>query len=182
MGALIKSAQESKIQVDRKEMGKADTLRYNVLVFVVDENYDRAIAELKEYLEIESEYPRFHEKIERYIRHAVDLVNAIRAKRKFPGAHSLTVAKQQELNERFHEHFNELQHILKRIEKVEHDMKVEDVRSTVYVVKALVNAAFAIAILGFFLEISRGLLKTMWVVTDDFFLSITDWIFKFIKI
>src|SRR6185312_7473140 len=107
------------LQVERHDMGKADTLRYNVITFVVEENYERAIQELRTFSEKDSEYPKFKEKTERYISHAIDLVNAIRTKRKFPGAAFMTMAKQQELNERFREHFNELQNILKRIEKTE---------------------------------------------------------------
>lgn len=168
--------------VDRREMGSADTLRYNVITYVVEENYDRAIHELKSYLEADSEYPRFRERIERYIAHAIDLVNAIRAKRKFPGAASLTMAKQQELNERFREHFNDLQGVLQRVEKIQVDLKLDDVRSTVWVVKASVNAIFAIVLMAFLLEAGRGLFVTFWTVMDDYFMAATDFIFNYLKL
>jgi len=166
-----------KISLDKREMGRADTLRYNVLVFVVEENYDRAAHELKNFLEIDSAYPNFKRRIERYVNHAVDLVNAIKAKRRFPGVHSLTMAKQQEIVDKFHDHFHELQTVLKRIERIEKEIKVDDVRSTILVVRAVVNAAFAIAILAFFLEGSKGLIMDAVVVADDAVLSTTDFIF-----
>jgi len=160
-------------------MGRADTLRYNVLVFVVEENYDRAAQELKNFLEIDSAYPNFRKRIERYINHAVDLVNAIKAKRRFPGVHSLTMAKQQEIVDRFHDHFNELQAILKRVERIEQEMKLDDVRSTVWVVRALVNAAFAVALCAFVIEGARGLMSNAALVTDDIMATATDTICKF---
>ena len=88
------------------------------------------------------------------------------------------MAKQQEITDKFHEHFNELQFVLKKIEKVKNDTKLDDIRSTVYVVKAVVNAAFAIAILAFFLEGTRGLMSDFYIVADDFFLGLAEAIFK----
>lgn len=176
MGAL--KVKEENFQIERTDMGNADTLRYNVIVYVVEENYDKAIQELEAFLQKDSGYPKFRDRVERYVRYGIDLINAIRAKRKFPGIHSLTMAKQQEITDKFHEHFNELQFVLKKIEKVKNDTKLDDIRSTVYVVKAVVNAAFAIAILAFFLEGTRGLLSDFYIVADDFFLGLADTIFK----
>ncbi len=177
MGTANKVSEFNKLIIDRKEIGRADTLRYNVVVFVVEENYDRAISELKRFLEKDSEYPRFKAKVNRYVNHAVDLVNAIRAKRRFPGVHSLTMAKQQEIIDRFHEHFNELQAVLKRVEKIQDNLKIEDLRSTVLVVRAVVNAAIAIVILAFILEGARGLMSTVYLASDDYLAAIADFIF-----
>lgn len=170
------------IHVDKQELGRADTLRYNVSTHVVDEKYDLAITELKTYLEQDSEFPQFRGRIERNVEHCIDLINAIRAKRNFPGASSLTMAKQQELNDRFRQHFDELQSNLKQIEKIKIDLKLQDIRSTVLVVKALVNAAFVIILVAFFLEAGRGLGGTMVSVVDDYFTSAVDWIFKLLKL
>jgi hypothetical protein len=166
-----------KLKIDKAEMGRADTLRYNVIVFVVEENYDRAINELKAFLESDSEFPKFREKVERYVNYGVDLINAIRAKRKFPGIHSLTMAKQQEITDKFHEHFNDLKIVLKKIEKVQNELRMEDIRSTVYVIKAIVNASFLITILAFLLEGARGLLSSVYVVADDLVITILQFIF-----
>ena len=182
MGAAAKSNDFNKLKIDRKEMGRADTLRYNVVIYVVEENYDRAIHELKSFIEKDSEYPRFKSRIERYVNYAVDLVNAIRAKRRFPGVHSLTMAKQQEIIDRFHDHFNELQSVLKRIEKIQEDLKLDDVRSTVLVIRAVVNSAFAIAILAFVLEGFRGLGANFYTVSLDWITTTTDSILKMLNL
>ncbi|MBX2995941.1 MAG: hypothetical protein KF681_14035 [Bdellovibrionaceae bacterium] len=176
MGLPAKKEQ-FQFQVERSEMGKADTLRYNVISFVVEGQYDRAVSELKNFAGKDSEYPRFQEKTERYVSHAVDLVNAIRAKRNFPGAQYLTMAKQQELNERFREHYSELQVVLKRIEKIHIDLKLEDSRSTVWVVRALVHSAFAILLVAFMIEATSGLMGTAHYVVDDGLNQTINWFF-----
>jgi hypothetical protein len=169
--------QATQFQIDRSDMGKADTLRFNVLSYVVEENYDRAIETLIEFRDKDSDYPKFKERTERYVSHAIDLVNAIRAKRNFPGMKSLTVAKQQELGEKFASHFHELQYALKKIEKIQVDVRIDDVRSTVWIIKALMHAALAVMVIAFALDVSHGLFNTTAIVLDDFFQTLTSMIF-----
>lgn len=164
-------------KVDRSDLGRADTLRFNILTFVVEEDYDRAIEALQVFLNTESEYPRFKERVERFVYHAIDLVNAIRAKRKFPGVQMLTMAKQQELNEKFAAHFQELQYVLKKIEHIQNDVRIDDIRSTVWVVRAAINAAFAIAFVAFAIEVNRGLYDTTLIVIDDLISNLAKSIF-----
>lgn len=164
------------IGVDRTDLGKHDSLRYNILTWVLDERYDKAIEELKDFLERPSEYPNFKGKITRYIHHSVDLIYAIKAKRGFPGINSLTRAKQQELREKFKEHFKELQYILKIVEKTQGDLRIQDARSTIYVVRALWLASLGVIILGFWLDIVNGLAQTSIVVFDDLFTKLANYL------
>ncbi|WP_374033165.1 hypothetical protein ACES2I_09960 [Bdellovibrio bacteriovorus] len=157
------------MNVDKSDLGRPESLRYNILTWVLDERYDRAIEELKDFLEKPSEYPNFQDKVTRYINHSIDLIYAIKAKRSFPGINSLTRAKQQELREKFKEHFRELQYVLKIVEKIQGDLRIQDVRSTIYVVKAAWFASLAIIVLAFWLDIVNGLAKTSVVVFDDGF-------------
>ncbi|AHZ84597.1 hypothetical protein AB1A81_09655 [Bdellovibrio bacteriovorus] len=157
------------MNVDKSDLGRPESLRYNILTWVLDERYDRAIEELKDFLEKPSEYPNFQDKVTRYINHSIDLIYAIKAKRSFPGINSLTRAKQQELREKFKEHFRELQYVLKIVEKVQGDLRIQDVRSTIYVVKAAWFASLAVIILAFWLDIVNGLAKTSVLVFDDGF-------------
>ena len=84
------------------------------------------------------------------------------------------------MNDRFRHHFNELQATLRTVERVQNELRLDDIRSTVWVVRALINAVFVIAVIGFAIEVSKGLFKTAWIVTDDIFLTTTDWIFKLV--
>jgi hypothetical protein len=164
------------VGVDRSDLGRPDSLRYNICAWVLDERYDKAIEELKDFLDRDSEYPNFKEKVTRYIYHSIDLIYAIKAKRSFPGINSLTRAKQQELREKFKEHFRELNVVLKIVEKVQTDLRVQDVRSTIYVVKALWIACFSIILLAFWLDITNGLAKTTVIVFDDTFGKFANWL------
>ncbi len=159
------------------EMG-IETLKYNVMTNVVDQNYDTAVSEIRAFYAAKSDHPKFKPKIKRYIDHCVDLINAIRAKRNFPGISSLTMAKQQELTEKVKQHFDELQKCIKKIEEVQIQLKREDFRSTVWVVRAAMNAILLIVLVGLFVDLFRGgLLKTIFVVSDDLMGELSNWIF-----
>ncbi len=151
------------------------------MTWVIDEQYERAIQELKGFLQKDFDYPEYTRRIERYIGHCVDLVHAIRAKRRFPGVKSLTMAKQQELKEKFHQHFEELQEVMAKIEKIHNDLKLADIRSTVLVVRAAVNAAFMVAVVAFFVELVRGQGQSTLQVVDaylkDFIDFINQWLY-----
>ncbi|MFZ4403388.1 MAG: hypothetical protein ACOYOK_04740 [Pseudobdellovibrionaceae bacterium] len=168
------------LATEKIDLGKPESLRFKVLQAVLKEDYDNALTELQTFIDGEHEYPNFKERAYRYVKHCKDLVFAIRAKRSFPGLSSLTRAKQQELRIKFKEHFKELQVALKKIEKVEGDLRVQDVRSTIYVVKALWMAAFSIVALAFFLEIVRGLAQTGLILFDDNINKLTNWLAEFI--
>ncbi len=156
-----------KLGIEKTDFGKPDSLRYKVLTLVLQEAYDRAIAELREFGESESAYPKFKDKVSRFVAHCVDLVFAIKTKRNFPGMNSLTRAKQQELMEKFKEHYKELQFMLRKIEKVETDLRVEDARSTIYVIRALWIAALCLGLVWFITEIVRGMAITSTIVFED---------------
>ncbi|MFN7729109.1 MAG: hypothetical protein ACK5P7_08140 [Bdellovibrio sp.] len=177
MGLPAKTNQFQQVQFERHEMGKADTLRYNVISFVVEGQYERAISELRDFGNRDSEYPRFKEKTDRYISHAIDLVNAVRAKRNFQGAQYMTIAKQQELNDRFRAHYAELQLVLKRIEKIHLDLQIEDSRSTILVMRALIHSVLAIVLVAFVLEAQGGLFSTFHYVVDDGLDQSINWVF-----
>lgn len=176
----LKREFKPELQIDRQELGQGDTLRYNVLSYVVEGNYEKAVNEIKLFLDRDFEYPSFKGRVERYLLHSIDLVNAIRAKRNFPGVNMLTMAKQKELNEKFKVHFQELQYLLKKVEKIQRDVKIQDIRSTVLIVKALINSVIVIAIFAFAIEVHNGLLGTTLFVIDDFFSQVTNWIFSFL--
>jgi hypothetical protein len=175
MGAL--KEYKNDLHLDTKDMGKADTLRYNVIFYVVEENYERAIQELKNFMMQKSEYPKFKPRIERYISYGIDLVNAIQAKRHFPGVSSLTMAKQKEMVDKFHSHFKELKIVLGHVERIQQQLKDEDVRSTVLVVRVCINSAFLITILAFALEAMHGMAANIFIVADDYVARIAEFLF-----
>ncbi len=166
------------LSIEFKDLGDPSSLRYSILTGVLGGKYDFAIQELKNFIESDSVYPNFHERVYRFINHSIDLIYAIKTKRNFPGMNSLTRAKQQELHEKFKQHFYELQYMLKKIEKIQKDLRMEDVRSTIYVVRASWYSVFAISCLALILEIFGGMATTLWVVLDDFATDLIVWLFS----
>lgn len=167
----------ARMQASVKDVGAPDTFRHTILSYVAGENYERAIEEMKKYINSKSEFPQFKSRAERYTTYAIDLVNAVRAKRSFPGMQNLSASKQQELFDRAMDHFDDLKATLRKVEQIEREVRVEDVRSTVLVVKALIYSLFAISVLGFLLELSRGVLPTAWIVVDSTFGDLSNFIF-----
>ena len=171
--------QQSKVNdIDATDLGRPGTLRYNTLTLVINEEYDRAIKTLKDFLESDSEYPNFKVKVERYLLHSIDLIYAIRAKRNFPGVTSLTRTKQQELREKFNEHFKELRFMMKKIEECMEELRLSDARSTGIVVKSLWFSLVVVFVAGFFIEIANGMGHSFEVVFNDYLEELINFVFN----
>jgi hypothetical protein len=180
MSAALKEKRKGTNDLDISDLGRPDTLRYNVLTFVINEEYDRAITFLKDFLNKESPYATFRLKTERYVQHSIDLIFAIRTKRNFPGLTSLTRTKQHELKEKFKEHFQELKHVIKKIENCQEELRLSDIKSTQIVVKAVWISIAMVTASALALEILKGLGFTMYVVFDEYLGLALDWIYKFV--
>ncbi len=178
MAAELKEDRKSPHDLDISDLGRPDTIRYNVLTFVINEEYDRAITYLKDFLNKDSPYASFKLKTERYVQHSIDLIFAIRTKRNFPGLSSLTRTKQHELKEKFKEHFQELKFVIKKIENCEEELRLNDVRSTQIVVKAIWISIVLMAVSALGIELFRGLGLTAYTVFDEYVTLSLDWIYK----
>lgn len=167
------------MDLDVNDLGRPDTLRYNVLTFVINEEYDRALKALTDFIESDSEYPDFREKNERYIGHATDLIYAIRTKRNFPGINALTRTKQQELRDKFKEHFKELKVILRKIEHCMEELRIADARTTRILIKAIWLSTFVLFVAGVFVEFYQGMGVTTVIVFEDLLEKTLNWFFSF---
>lgn len=146
------------VESQKREYVRMDSVRASVLSYVVDENYEAAKSELETSVHAKTDYPVFQTRVEKYVKHCCDLIEAIHMKRNFPGLASLSLSKQQELHERVLGHFEELKQNLKHIEMVERDQKVSDVRSTVLVLQAISAVAVAILCTAIYTELHHGML------------------------
>jgi hypothetical protein len=170
---------ESKTSSNNAPDVSPDELKRNVLVLVTDGKYDEAIAALNNFLLIKSEYPNFKQKTERFVKHCIDLINAIRAKKNFPGFGMLTRSKQQEIGDKIADHYNELQFSLSRVGVILQQIKREDVRSTLWLFRALVYAGWLLMIIALIVEVSGGLYKVGALVIDDVVEKFLTWVFRF---
>ncbi|MGE0764709.1 MAG: hypothetical protein AB7N80_15650 [Bdellovibrionales bacterium] len=163
-----------------KDLGVNDSLRHVVLHNVATANYDLARREIDRYVAEKSNYPNFQHRVDRYRSYALDLVNGIEAKRNFPGLASLPLAKQQEIYEKVMEHFEDLKANLKQIERHEKEAKLDDIRSTSWVLKALMNSLFFIVAFGFAIDMKNGLAQSFTTVLDVVLSSAVESIFRLI--
>ncbi len=171
------SSQTRKLEVAREDV-RAEMVTHNILKLVSAEDYPRAIEQLKAFLELRPEYPQFKARSERYITYGIDLINGIKAKRNLASVKQLASAKQQELYDKALAHFDDLRKTLKKVERIEHEVKLEDIKSTIWVVKALGYCVFAILLFFFVVEISQGVLEGANVVADDVISDLVDKLFN----
>ncbi len=175
---LRRKLQESQ----RKDAGgRMNSIRADVLAMVVGENYDNAKTELTSYVDYKTAYPGFQARVGRFVQHCCDLIQAINTKRNFPGLASLSLAKQQEIHEKVLEHFEELKHNLKQIEKVERENKLTDMRSTVWVMKAACLVVFGVFVTAFFLDLQSGLFSSSFQVINVLMDESSGWIVNLIR-
>ena len=177
MGAANDTKQRSS-ELDMNDLGHINSLRFNVLTTIINEEYDVSIQRLKDFVNQDSDYPNFKLRVERYIQHSIDLIFAIKTKRNFPGFNSLTRSKQQELKEKVKEHFQELKGVLKKIEKCMEELRLNDIRSTHIVVHSLWLSLAAVFISGILLDIFQDVGSNAYVVFDEKSAQLLEYFFK----
>lgn len=153
--------------VSESELGRYGGLRRTILGFVVSERYDDAKEQLAGYVETKSiDYPSLGTRAEKFVKHGIELIQAIQTKRNFPGMGSLSLSKQQELNERVLTHFEELKQTLKTIERAEKEIQLSDHRSTAWVVRVFMHCLLVLLTVGFLISIKDGLWYSSVVVFE----------------
>lgn len=163
-----------------KDGGLGGNLRHMVLDALVGGHYQRAKEELDRFVDEKVDFPNFQHKANRIRKYCADLINAIEAKRNFQGMGGLPLARQQELYDRVMEHFNELKGHLQAIERIEREARLDDIRSTAWVLKATSYCVFIIAGLSFFLDVQSGLASSVTAVFESYVNDITQWLVKFL--
>ncbi len=162
------------------DVPSAEELRRTVLHLVTDQNYEEAIDVLQKFLKEKSEFPNFKIKTERFVSHCIDLVYAIKAKKNFPGYSLLTRSKQQEIMDKITDHYNELQDTLSKIDKVIIQLKRDDIKSTMWVFRAVVYSVWFLLIVSLVIEVTGGLYRVGLVVVEDSAGKFIEWIFSLI--
>jgi hypothetical protein len=159
--------------LESRSSGKIDSLKHTILSLVSEGQYDHAKSELSRYLEMQSDYPAFKMRTYRHFNHCKDVISAINAKRSLPGLHTLPMSKQQEVMEKVLGHFEELKHYLHKIEIV----KIDDLRSTVVVIKAVIYCLFLVVGIHFLRSAAKGILQSFDYIINDYTNNLINWIF-----
>lgn len=158
---------EKKSRIKPSHWTDVNAIRGEVLGLVAANEFNKAIHVLKKFSEKDFVYPNFKLKAERYVSHAIDLILAIEANRKFSDLSSLTRSKQQELKEKFNKHSEELKIMLEKVELAYKDLRIKDSRSTHYLVRSVWISILIVSISALTLEVFRGLSHTMMIVLES---------------
>lgn len=149
-------------------LGKIDSLKHAVLMCVVKSDYSGAIEYLDRFVLLKAHFPNFALRSEGLFRHSKELINAIEMKRNLPGLASLNVSRQQEMLDSVITHFEELKGTIKQIERIATDCALEDLRSTVWVLRTLSYVTIAIVGAAFFMDFTDTLGQPFIAVYNDF--------------
>ena len=175
MGAVSKLegllADETKNSIDSELLsrvsGNSYSMRHSVLSCVASGNYETALREIDALENIHKDFDALISRSRRILAHIRELIEAIKLKRSFPNLRTMPLAKQEEMQDRIVEHFEYLKEAIKKIEKIEADIRVQDVKSTLWVIRALAVSGFSIVLWALILEAYRTMGKPTDVVIQD---------------
>jgi len=165
-------------QVDTRDITNSESLTYVILDLTVNKNYDRAIKELKEYLEYKSSFPTYRDRTFRLFEHIENVILAIRSKKNLMSFANVSVSKKKELHTAIVHHFHDLKISLQRVTQIEYQIRMKDSRSTLWVVNTFVLCAFVIMIFALMREAIAVLSGPVDVIGQD----IVRFIAKYINI
>lgn len=163
---------ESKSKLKKTYGVDVSALREDVTRLIAASEFTQAVQLLKQFSERDFAFPNFKLKAERYLNQSIDLVLAMESNRKFSGSASLTRSKQQELNDKFKKHHDELKEMLNKVELCYNDLLFKDNLSSRYIVKSFWASILIVSISLFILDLFNGLSQTVLVFLEsglDFF-------------
>ncbi len=163
----IHNQEELEIRLSESITGRLDGFRHTILSLVVEGRYDVAIAEISLYSTTDQKLPVFKRRAERFLSHCEELIRAIESKIKFCQTRTITRSQKHELYTMVIRHFHELTDSLKKIERIENDIRVNDLKSTVWVLKAFIMSVGCIILFGMTREAVLSMSKPMNVIITD---------------
>ncbi|MDZ4661422.1 MAG: hypothetical protein SGJ18_07350 [Pseudomonadota bacterium] len=159
------------------ESDRMGTLAHRILILVAHKSYAQALNDLQEYVKFRSkDYSAFYLASHRYVIRMQNIISAIEKQRGVKGIENFTESKKHEVFEVVKDYFKELRNQIRGIESAEHSLKVEDVRSTVWVVWALTYSMVGIFVLALILDLASGSFLTLYLVLKDTYLQACTWI------
>jgi hypothetical protein len=171
---------EEELIREANKSDRAGTLTHRIMMLVAYKSYGQAVSEVKDYVQQRSkELAALYLGSHRYILRIETLTKAIEKKRGMPNLEKQSASKQQEIFDLVKEYFSELRGQLKGIETVERSLMIEDVRATVWTVRAVAYSLIAVLVVGFSVDISTGAYDTIVNVVKDYILQFCDWVLKF---
>lgn len=144
--------------ISRADLKRVGLLRV-VLTYVVDGRYDEGLRVIKDHVENKREYPDFRDRTERLVNYCEEIIQSIRQKREHLTNSSVSNSKQHEIREKVQLFFKELKKALVAMEQVEREMRVEDIKTTVWVVKAGTYSIVCVFFVLLYFELTGGVIQ-----------------------
>jgi hypothetical protein len=177
--ALMEKSRTAKLQKEIEDKLRAEaeikghSLQKLVLVAVVAREYEKAKDDIDKFIKFKSSFPDYPKRVKGHAHHCKELIEAINVKRNFPDLSSLNMSKQKEILDHVLVHFEELKNILKIMEKIAGEEALNDLKSTVWVLR-IFSYVIMIGVLGvFFKSFSDEVGQPLWThfnfMTDDLF-------------
>ncbi len=172
-GSILRSTQatleeiENASGIKRVDLGRKGDLLRKVISHTVAYNYELAAREINDFIESRHKFPEYIARVERYRNDAEDLILSIKAKRDMGKQVKLSNSKSQELRERIFFSFRELRRVLQKMEHLDREVRINDVRSTTLVVKVGFLGVFAIFCTVFTVEFFAGPVYSLDYVAQD---------------
>ena len=152
-----------------------------ILGFVVGKEFDKAITELQLYGESKFNYPNFQPRAEMYIQRSKELIQLIQEKREYSSKARLKSSKQQELQEKVYSHYRDLKLTLRRIEAIDRELRLEDLKSTVIFLKTFFLTLSTLILVLFLREVILGRhLLSWWWSLRDLVLQVSGFFFELV--
>ena len=142
-------------------------IRRLILDHVIKEEYKKSKSEMTKYIEMKKDFTTFIIRTEPYTKHIVDVINTIKTKRQFLKIRGvINRSKQKEIYSSVLEHFDELKRFINKTMEVAKEEELNDLKSTVFVLKVLSLCIFGVFLISFLLIESISMLKSFYVIVD----------------
>ncbi len=156
---------------------RVGSLSHRILSLIAYKSYQQGVQELQDYINMRSkEYSAFYLASHRYFLRIQSISMAVEKQRSAPNLENYPEAKKHEVYDLLKEYFKELRNQIKGVENAEYALRVEDVRSTVWVVRAMAFSVIGIFVLGFCLDLFTGSYSTIYYVVKGYYLTVCDWV------
>jgi hypothetical protein len=167
---------QAELNLRFEAQGRADTLRNSILSFLATGRYDTAAKELEIYFEHKSQHSAYRLATSKLFEHAIEIPRAMKLLTENKDLKSLPRAKRQDVLMRVKRLFENMKHVLMRLEQIENDLLVQDAKSVVWFIRSCTICVFSLIAVVAFIEAVNTLGRPLEVLSIEG----TNWLFHLV--
>ena len=169
---------QAELNLENYVQGRADTLRNSILGFLVGGRYAIAKKELNTYATYKGKNPAYESATKGVFDHAQEIIDTMRELTENVELETLPRSKRQDTLFRTKRLFENMKHVLMRLEQIENDLLVEDVKSVIGFLRAASVCVFAVIVVVAISEAYTTLGRPMEVMA----MEASQWFFNLINL